>query len=67
MLLNKPLDDLLTEQVNPASEGIDALATARILEIINAEDRKVADAVACVIPAIARAVDAIVAAIQAGG
>ncbi len=61
------LENLLTEQVNPASEGIDALPTARILEIINAEDRKVAEAVAREIPAIARAVDAIVEAIRAGG
>jgi N-acetylmuramic acid 6-phosphate etherase len=65
--LEKMLENLLTEQVNPASEGIDALPTARILEIINAEDRQVADAVAREIPAIARAVDAIVAAMRAGG
>jgi len=61
------LENLLTEQVNPASDGIDALPAGRILEIINAEDRLVADAVAHEIPAIARAVDAIVAAIQGGG
>jgi N-acetylmuramic acid 6-phosphate etherase len=61
------LEHLLTEQVNPASEGIDALPTAGILEIINAEDRQVADAVGRELPAIARAVDAIVAAIQGGG
>jgi N-acetylmuramic acid 6-phosphate etherase len=61
------LERLLTEQLNPASENIDAQPTARILEIINAEDGKVADAVAREIPAIARAVDAIVAAIEGGG
>jgi N-acetylmuramic acid 6-phosphate etherase len=61
------LENLLTEQVNPASAGIDALPAGRILEIINAEDRKVAEAVAREIPAIARAVDAIVEAIRAGG
>ncbi len=61
------LEHLLTEQVNPASNGIDALPTARVLEIINTEDRQVADAVAREIPAIAQAVDAIVAAIQQGG
>src|ERR1017187_4173530 len=60
-------ENLLTEQINPASDGIDALPTARILEIVNAEDRQVADAVAREIPAIARAVDAIVAAIEKGG
>jgi len=61
------LENLLTEQANPASDGIDALPTQRILEIVNAEDRQVAGAVAREIPAIARAVDAIVAAIQRGG
>jgi N-acetylmuramic acid 6-phosphate etherase len=61
------LENLLTEQANPASEGIDALPAERILEIINAEDRQVADAVAREIPAIARAVDAIAHAIRAGG
>lgn len=61
------LENLLTEQVNPASEGIDGLPTARILAIINGEDRKVADAVEREIPAIARAVDAIVDAIRGGG
>jgi N-acetylmuramic acid 6-phosphate etherase len=67
VLRNAALENLLTEKVNPASEHIDALPTARILEIVNAEDRLVADAVASQIPAIARAVDAIVAAIRRGG
>jgi N-acetylmuramic acid 6-phosphate etherase len=38
-----------------------------MLRIINAEDQKVAEAVQREIPAIARAVDAIVAAVEAGG
>jgi N-acetylmuramic acid 6-phosphate etherase len=38
------LDHLLTEQRNPASEGIDALPTEEILRVINREDRKVAEA-----------------------
>jgi N-acetylmuramic acid 6-phosphate etherase len=61
------LDKLLTEQSNPASAAIDTLPAAEILRIINAEDRKVALAVEQEIPAIARAVDAIVAAIESGG
>lgn len=61
------LENLLTEQSNPASECIDALATAEILRVINAEDRKVAEAVEREIPAIARAVDAIVEAMRQGG
>ena len=61
------LDKLLTEQANPASAAIDTLPVDEVLRIINAEDRKVALAVECEIPAIARAVDAIVAAIEKGG
>ncbi len=60
-------EHLLTEQRNPASEGIDALPAEEILRVINAEDRKVAEAVAAEIPSIARAVEAIVAAIERGG
>ncbi len=61
------LDKLLTEQLNPASTSIDTLPTMEMLAVINREDRKVAEAVAQVIPAIAKAVDAIVAAMERGG
>jgi N-acetylmuramic acid 6-phosphate etherase len=60
-------EDLLTEQANPASAHIDALPTVEMLRVINAEDGKVADAVGLEIPAIALAVDAIVAAVEGGG
>jgi N-acetylmuramic acid 6-phosphate etherase len=61
------LENLLTEQSNPASAHIDTLSTLEMLRVINAEDRKVADAVEREIPAIARAVDAIAAALSRGG
>ena len=61
------LEKLLTEQTNPASASIDTLSTENVLRIMNAEDRQVAEAVEREIPAIARAVDAIVAAIERGG
>ncbi len=61
------LENLLTEQPNPASASIDALSTEDMLRVINSEDRKVAEAVAHEIPAIARVVDAIVAALRRGG
>ena len=61
------LENLLTEQRNPASERIDALPTEEILRVINSEDRKVAEAVAREIPAIAKAADAIVEALRRGG
>lgn len=61
------LEKLLTEQANPASEGLDALPTLEILRVMNGEDSKVAAAVGAVIPKIAEAVDAIVHAIENGG
>jgi N-acetylmuramic acid 6-phosphate etherase len=61
------LEHLLTEQPNPASEGIDALPTSEILRIINDEDGKVAGAVARELSRITQAVDAIVDAFERGG
>src|SRR6202050_1120692 len=61
------LEGLLTEQANPASAHIDALSTVEMLRVINAEDRKVAEAVEREIAAIARAVDAITEAFRRGG
>lgn len=60
-------EKLLTEQSHPASEHIDELPTAGILNVINAADAEIPAAVAREIPHIARAVDAIVAALQHGG
>jgi len=61
------LESLVTEQANPASARIDTVPTEDMLRVMNGEDRKVADAVAQEIPGIARAVDAIVAAMERGG
>src|ERR1700729_225596 len=61
------LDGLLTEQVNPASRGIDRRSTAEILRLINQEDQQVAPAVGREIPELAAAVDRIVERILAGG
>ncbi|MGA3015560.1 MAG: N-acetylmuramic acid 6-phosphate etherase [Bryobacteraceae bacterium] len=61
------LEKLLTEQTNPASASIDTLSTESVLRIMNAEDRQVAEAVGREIPAIARAVDRVVAAFERGG
>lgn len=56
-----------TELRNPRTVDIDVLPTLDILRRINAEDGVVAGAVADVLPAIARAVDAAVDAVRAGG
>jgi N-acetylmuramic acid 6-phosphate etherase len=61
------LEKLLTEQINPASAGIDSLPTTEVLRVINQEDQRVAAAAAAEIPLIAKAVDTIVAAINTGG
>jgi N-acetylmuramic acid 6-phosphate etherase len=61
------LDQLLTEARNPASEDIDKLPTLQMLEVINAQDREVAEAVHAELEQIARAVDAIADRLRAGG
>jgi len=61
------LQGLVSEDRNPRSMGIDLMSTPEILAIINTEDHLVPDAVGKVLPQIARAVDAIVAAFNAGG
>jgi N-acetylmuramic acid 6-phosphate etherase len=57
----------LTELRNPASRNLDRMTALQIVRLMNREDRKVAAAVGRELPAIARAVDAIVARMQAGG
>jgi N-acetylmuramic acid 6-phosphate etherase len=56
-----------TEQINPNTTEIDSLPTLEALRIINNEDKKVAEAVEKVLPAIARAIDAIVERFERGG
>jgi len=56
-----------TEQRNPASRNLDRMTAREIVKLMNREDRKVTIAVGRAIPAIARAVDAIVAGIRKGG
>lgn len=60
-------DPRLTEQRNPASQGIDELDAQGIVDLINAEDRRVAEAVAEEREAIARAVELAEATFRAGG
>ncbi len=56
-----------TEQRNPRSRGLDLLSTPEILRVMNREDARVAAAVERELPQVARAVDAIVAALRRGG
>ncbi len=60
-------DPRLTEQRNPKSQRIDELDALGIVDLINAEDRLVAEAVAEEREAIARAVELAEEAFRAGG
>lgn len=61
------LGDLLTEQLNPATSGIDRLSTEDMLRVMNQEDARIAAAVAREVPRIALAVDAVVSGLRQGG
>lgn len=56
-----------TEQLNPNTTNIDQLTTLEALRVMNAEDRKVAEAVERALPAIAQAVDGIAERLARGG
>lgn len=58
---------LTTEKRNPRTRGIDVSSTSEILELMNAEDRTVADAVRRAIPNVALAVDSVVSSFKQGG
>ena len=53
----KPLDPRITEQRNPRTAAIDLASALEIVDLLNAEDRTVADAVATQRHAIARAIE----------
>ena len=57
----------ITEQRNAASRNLDRMSSLEIIRLMNREDRKVALAVGRAVPAIARAVDEIVARMTVGG
>ena len=61
------LNRLDTEQRNPASANIDMLSTEEMVRLINQEDHRCAEAVAQVLPEIARSVDLIEGQLRRGG
>jgi len=65
--MNLNLDRLTTEQRNSNTWQIDKVSTLEMVQLINAEDQKVALAVAEVLPAIATAIDRIAAQFKQGG
>jgi len=60
-------DPRLTEQRNPRTEKIDVASSQQIVDLLNAEDATVAAAVRTQRVGLARAVDLVLAAFQAGG
>lgn len=60
-------DPRLTEQRNPGTEAIDVASSLEIVDLMNAEDRKVPEAVHACRAEIARTVDLVVEAFGAGG
>ena len=62
-----PIEERLTEKRNPNSMDIDRFSAEEIVRLMNEEDSTIAAAVAREIPAIARAVDAIVVGMRNGG
>ncbi|PYS89343.1 MAG: N-acetylmuramic acid 6-phosphate etherase [Acidobacteria bacterium] len=57
----------ITEQENPRTSEIARLPVAEIVRLMNEEDARVAEAVRVVLPAVARAVEGIVARLRGGG
>ncbi|WP_055048124.1 N-acetylmuramic acid 6-phosphate etherase [Devosia sp. A16] len=66
-VLLSELEQLVSEERNPRTMGIDLMATPEIVATINAEDRLVPEAVGKTLPQVAQAVEAIVAAFGKGG
>jgi N-acetylmuramic acid 6-phosphate etherase len=63
----RTLDSRLTEQRNPRSMRIDQLSTLEVVDLINAEDRMVAEAVGEEREAIAHAIELVADAFARGG
>lgn len=64
---NLNLGKLVSETRNPATMALDQLSTLEMMHAFNQEDRKVPEAIAQVLPAIAEAVDLATASLQEGG
>jgi N-acetylmuramic acid 6-phosphate etherase len=64
---SQPKEHRRSEHRNSASKNLDRMTTQQIVRLMNREDKKVAAAVGRQLPAIARAVDAIVDGVRNGG
>lgn len=66
-LLGASFNRLETEQINPATAEIDRMSPLEIAQAMNAEDARVAAAVAQELPQVARAIKAITERLRGGG
>lgn len=62
-----PYGSLETEKVNPATREIDRISPLEMVQAMNAEDAKVAEAVRQALPQVARAIEEIAARLKRGG
>src|SRR2546425_13118927 len=65
--IERPLNVLDTEKVNPSTTAIDRMSPLEIVQVINAEHAKVALAVQQVLPHIAGAIEEIATKLRRGG
>lgn len=65
--MSHPFDEPATERLNPHTVEIDLLPTYEMVELLHHSTTSVSDAVGAALPDIARAVDAIVERLNAGG
>ena len=65
--MERPLNVLDTEKTNPATVEIDRMSPIEIVQVINAEDAKVALAIKQVLPQIAKAIEEIAVRLRRGG
>lgn len=65
--MERELASLTTEAQNPASLHLDRMSALEIARLMNEEDRRVPEAIATQLPAIAAAIDAIVERMRRGG
>lgn len=65
--MDKHLSDLTTEARHPASEHLDELSTASLVELFHSGDHEALDAVQRILPQIATSIDTISSRVTAGG
>ncbi len=66
-MIEEKISHLTTESRNPKSDKLDTLTSLEIIEIMNEEDHKVAQAINAQLPNISKAVDIIVNQLNVGG